>query len=107
MTGEDGTFPMVGVIPGGCRNTGKLRRFGYVTLTAKQDNLLCGAGESIRAHEFHYFESDSNGAAFHAEKPVTGPGLGVYPRHQYAVCRVPPTFTSRPIRNLRGGLCAA
>ena len=75
MTGEDGvTRPMAGVIPGGCRNTGKLRRFGYVTLTAKRDNLLCAAGDTIRAHEFHYYDSDSNGSDFHAEKPVSGRG---------------------------------
>lgn len=73
MTGEDGVpRPMVGIIPGGCRNTGKLRRFGYVTLTAKGDNLLCAAGDTIRAHEFHYYDSDQNGSDFTAEKPVTG-----------------------------------
>lgn len=74
LTGDEGTFPMAGVIPGGCRNTGSLRRFGYVTLTARRDNLLCRAGESIRAHEFHYFESDSCGADFSAQKPVSGRG---------------------------------
>ena len=109
MTGEDGTFPMVGVIPGGCRNTGKLRRFGYVTLTAKHDNLLCGAGESIRAHEFHYFESDSNGAEFHAEKPVTGRGwecihatntlFAGFP-HLYFPAN--PEFARRFVRRMRG-----
>lgn len=72
LTGTEGTFPMVGVLPGGSRNTGKLRRFGYVTLTARKENLLCDAGDAIRAHEFHYFESDDPGSDFTAEKPVTG-----------------------------------
>ena len=49
--------------------TGRLQPFGYVTLTAARDNLLCRAGERIRAHEFHYAQSGDNGAAFRAEKP--------------------------------------
>lgn len=58
----------VGVIPGGCRKLDTLQNFGYMTMTAQKDNLLCRRGESIRAHEFHYFGSDSNGDAFIAEK---------------------------------------
>lgn len=72
LTDEDGPHPMAGVFPGGCRSTGRLRRFGYVTLTARTDNLLCPAGAQIRAHEFHYFDSDCNGSDFSAEKPVSG-----------------------------------
>lgn len=71
LTADGETFPLAGVIPGGSRNTGKLRRFGYVTLTARRDNLLCAAGEQIRAHEFHYYESDSCGGDFSAVKPVS------------------------------------
>ncbi|MGI6031656.1 MAG: cobyrinate a,c-diamide synthase [Eubacteriales bacterium] len=63
-------WPMVGALPGGCHNRHKLQRFGYVTLTAEQDTLLCGRGESMPAHEFHYFDSDSEGAACTARKPV-------------------------------------
>lgn len=61
--------PMVGIIPGTAQLTGKLQTFGYVTLTAQQDGLLCRAGEQIRAHEFHYAVSDDAGSAFRAEKP--------------------------------------
>jgi cobyrinic acid a,c-diamide synthase len=57
-----------GVIEGKTRKTERLRRFGYITLTANRDNLLCKAGESIRAHEFHYCESESPGEAFTAKK---------------------------------------
>lgn len=60
---------MVGVVPGTARLTGKLQNFGYVTLTAERDGLLCRAGEQIRAHEFHYAVSDDAGSAFRAEKP--------------------------------------
>ena len=42
-----------GVIPGRAYRTPKLNRFGYITLTDKQDT---GLGE-IPAHEFHYFDS--------------------------------------------------
>lgn len=58
----------VGVIPGGCRMLDSLQNFGYIKMTAQKDNLLCKRGESIRAHEFHYFCSDANGDAFVAEK---------------------------------------
>lgn len=61
--------PMAGVLPGGCFDTGKLTRFGYVTLTAQKDNLLCRAGEQIRAHEFHHWDAESPGSDFEAEKP--------------------------------------
>lgn len=61
--------PMAGVIHADARGTDQLRRFGYATLTAQRDNLLCQAGESIRVHEFHYYESTDCGDAFCAQKP--------------------------------------
>jgi len=71
LTDPDGReWPMADVIGAGCRYTGRLRRFGYVELTAAQDSLLCSAGETLRAHEFHYYESDECGADFHAVKPA-------------------------------------
>jgi cobyrinic acid a,c-diamide synthase len=57
-----------GVIEGKTRKTESLRHFGYVTLTANRDNLLCKEGEAIRAHEFHYCESENPGEAFTARK---------------------------------------
>ncbi len=62
---------MAGVIHADAYRTEKLKRFGYITLHAKKDNLLCAAGESIRSHEFHYYESTSCGADFIAEKPLS------------------------------------
>lgn len=64
-------LPLAGCIHASAHKTEKLRRFGYVTLRAKADNLLCAAGESIRAHEFHYYESTDGGAGFTAEKPLS------------------------------------
>lgn len=60
--------PMVGFLPGECFDTGKLRRFGYVTLKAKGDNLLCKAGEEIRGHEFHHWDATVPGDSFTAVK---------------------------------------
>ena len=60
---------MAGVLDADAKLTKKLQPFGYVTLTAKQDNLLCRAGDSIRAHEFHYAFSGNAGADFDAVKP--------------------------------------
>ena len=60
--------PMVGFIPGGAHDTGRLTRFGYVALTAKADNMLCRAGDTIPAHEFHRWDCDNIGDFFTAEK---------------------------------------
>ena len=38
---------MVGALPGDCFDTGKLTRFGYITATAREDNLLCRAGDAM------------------------------------------------------------
>jgi cobyrinic acid a,c-diamide synthase len=32
-------------------------RFGYVTLTAAYDNVIMRKGDTVRGHEFHYYES--------------------------------------------------
>ena len=59
---------MAGVIKGKAFETKRLQRFGYITLTAKKDNLLCLAGDTIRSHEFHYWDSDTPGDSFTASK---------------------------------------
>lgn len=69
LTESIGGHAMVGVLSGGCFDAGKLTRFGYVQLTAKRDNLLCRAGESIRGHEFHYWDCTEPGTDFTAERP--------------------------------------
>ena len=65
---------MAGAFSGNAHNTGKLGRFGYVTLTARKDGLLCRAGESFPAHEFHYWDSTTPGTDFHAQKPQSDRG---------------------------------
>ena len=66
---SDGTeYPMAGVIGGTAFETDRLQRFGYVTMTAERDCLLCCKGESFPAHEFHYWDSTDCGADFTAAK---------------------------------------
>ena len=64
---EGNAYPMAGVIKGKAWNTGKLTRFGYITL---QEGRVFGqqVGE-IRSHEFHYFDSEDPGGDFLAVKP--------------------------------------
>lgn len=72
ITKEEGTqIPMTGVIPATSANKGKLVRFGYIELEDKQGYFMT-KGSTIRAHEFHYYDSTNNGEAYMATKPVTG-----------------------------------
>ena len=68
LTEAIGEHPMVGYLPGKCFDNGKLTRFGYVTLHAKEDNMLCKAGEEIPAHEFHHWDCTQPGNGFVAAK---------------------------------------
>lgn len=60
--------PMAGFLPGTCFDNGRLTRFGYVTLRAEQDNMLCKAGEEIPGHEFHRWDCTAPGESFTATK---------------------------------------
>ena len=61
-------WPLVGAIEGSAFATARLQRFGYLTLTAERDNLLLRAGETLPAHEFHYWESNAAQDACAAHK---------------------------------------
>lgn len=50
------SWPMAGVLPGAGYRTDRLQRFGYKELNAEGDSLLFRRGETIPAHEFHYWE---------------------------------------------------
>lgn len=67
-------WPMAGVLDARAYRTQKLGRFGYITLNAKEDTAFLPAGETVRGHEFHYFESESCGDALHAQKPMGSRG---------------------------------
>ncbi len=94
------THPMVGVIPGRAYRTDHLRRFGYVTLEAKGQSLLAAPGEELRAHEFHYWDSDDPGQAFQAVKPCSG--------RSWECCHATPTlYAGYPHLNLYSAPSAA
>ena len=70
LADEAGTvWPMAGVLPGEGIRVGRLVRFGYAALTAREDSLLFRAGETAPAHEFHHWDSTRPGEAFEAQKP--------------------------------------
>ncbi len=73
LEGQDGgLYPMAGVIKGKAFRRDRLGRFGYVSLTARKEQMLLSEGESLRGHEFHYWESENCGEAMLAEKPLRG-----------------------------------
>ena len=70
LEGTDGNrYPMAGALPGECRRQQRLCRFGYARYTALSDGLLCGRGESLPIHSFHYWDSTAPGDGFLAQKP--------------------------------------
>ena len=89
---EGGMYEMAGVIPGECRRGSRLGRFGYILLTAQSDGMIARKGEVRKAHEFHYWKSDSEGSDFTVRKAdgsSTGSG-----RHLFRgdVCGISPSF---------------
>ncbi len=64
------SYQMTGVIDGDTYYTGKLVRFGYITIKAKteKDQGESFFNGSIKGHEFHYFDSSKNGSSFTAIK---------------------------------------
>lgn len=62
-------YKLAGICEGQSFMTSKLNNFGYVTLTADKDNLMCKKGEKINGHEFHYSTSTNPGDSFTASKP--------------------------------------
>ena len=68
---EGSLHEMSGVISDKCHYVGKPVRFGYIEIKEVQGNFL-PEGEVIRGHEFHYWDSENNGADCIATKPVTG-----------------------------------
>ncbi len=61
--------PMVGVLRGkGYKTSSRQQQFGYITLTALKESLLLSGGETIPAHEFHYWGSTLRGDGCIAKK---------------------------------------
>ena len=66
--------PMANICGGTAEMGKRLKQFGYITLTANKDSLLCRKGETLTAHEFHYAQSTEQGADFSARKPLRNRG---------------------------------
>lgn len=75
VSDKDGRrYDMAGAVEGESFPLQKLARFGYVTLTALEDNLLCRKGAVLKGHEFHYWDSTNSGSGFYAQKPLRETG---------------------------------
>ena len=66
---EKRRWKMAGVIEGEAMPKEKLVRFGYIHLTGEKDGAFLKQGETIRGHEFHYWDSTNNGKDVTAVKP--------------------------------------
>lgn len=60
--------PMVGYLPGEVDLADRLQNFGYGSLKALKSNPLCPAGETLKCHEFHYYQASNPGEDFQVEK---------------------------------------
>ncbi|WP_349947798.1 cobyrinate a,c-diamide synthase [Lacrimispora sp. BS-2] len=68
-TKDHETYPMAGIIHGKAFWAERLLRFGYIETFPKADTPFLKKGESIRGHEFHYWDSTNNGDCMEAKKP--------------------------------------
>lgn len=69
LEGEDKhNYPMVGLLSGSGFGTGKLCRFGYLTVKANKNGMLGKNGMTIRGHEFHHWDTTENGTDFTASR---------------------------------------
>ena len=72
ITDKDGRkFKMCGAIDGSCEFKGSLVRFGYAEFLDTGRKFLKGCDNVIRGHEFHYYDSTSNGRDCIAHKPLS------------------------------------
>ncbi|MBQ8509473.1 MAG: cobyrinate a,c-diamide synthase [Clostridia bacterium] len=61
-------YSMCGILSHESVNTGKLVRFGYVSLTSHRADIFGDAGTTLRGHEFHYWDSTDCGDSYTAVK---------------------------------------
>jgi len=66
------SYRMVGVLPGKGFPTGRLCRFGYIQVKTCSPGILGDAGQLLKGHEFHYWDSTENGSDCVAAKPAGG-----------------------------------
>ena len=76
---EGRSYDMCGIFSGASQMGKKRQALGYVTVRAREDNLLCKRGETLRGHVFHWsrlvdMSGDSQKFAYELEK-----GTGAVP----------------------------
>ncbi len=71
LTSPEGEkYSMAGVFDGASHMTGKLGHFGYVNVSPRNDNPYLLSEETVRGHEFHYYDTTDNGNLFLMRKPA-------------------------------------
>ena len=71
VEGADGggkMYRMAGVIPETCCRGKRLDQFGYISLTPRKSGMAAAPGDTLKAHEFHYWKSTDPGKDFTAKK---------------------------------------
>lgn len=53
---DGSTYPMAGVFTGHGYRAGKTGRFGYITLSAREELPFLHKGKPVKGHEFHYWD---------------------------------------------------
>ncbi len=69
---DEEIYPMTGVLNGSGYMVNELNHFGYVDVTAAENNPYLAEGMAIRGHEFHYFDTTDNGEVCNISKPAGG-----------------------------------
>ncbi len=73
LEGCDGKmYDMVGVIDTVARRYSKLRRFGYMEMSANESTVICDKNDKVLTHEYHYFDCDDKGEGFLSKKISNG-----------------------------------
>jgi cobyrinic acid a,c-diamide synthase len=71
MEGSDGSkYPMAGAVDSKAENKNRLSRFGYITVKGTEGSVI--GDREIKAHEFHYWDSDDFGCDCKATKASNG-----------------------------------
>ena len=69
LTDQNGKiYEMAGVLSGNSFFGRTLERFGYIQLSLCRGEMFGRSDMTLRAHEFHYYQCDRTGDAFHAKK---------------------------------------
>ncbi|WP_276302325.1 cobyrinic acid a,c-diamide synthase [Halorussus lipolyticus] len=69
------TYEMAGVLPADVEMRDRYQALDHVELTARDETLTAGAGDSLRGHEFHYSSADPASDARFAFDVARGDGI--------------------------------